>query len=58
MTGFLSLVNLLPIRNLAQSEREDQHISQKHSDQSKNIPSFEEKSEEANQRVLINQRSA
>ncbi|XP_032868417.1 A-kinase anchor protein 9 isoform X5 [Amblyraja radiata] len=39
------------------SEREDQHISQKHSDQSKNIPSFEEKSEEANQRVLINQSS-
>ncbi|XP_078273597.1 A-kinase anchor protein 9 isoform X3 [Rhinoraja longicauda] len=38
------------------SEREDQHISQKHSDQSKNIPSFEEKSEEANQSVLINQR--
>ncbi|XP_059828252.1 A-kinase anchor protein 9 isoform X2 [Hypanus sabinus] len=41
------------------SEREDQHTSPKHSEQCKNIPSsFEEKSEEANQSVLINQRNS
>ncbi|XP_051872159.1 A-kinase anchor protein 9 [Pristis pectinata] len=40
------------------SERDDQHKSHKHSDQCMNIPSFEEKSEEANQTVLINQRNS
>ncbi|XP_062900185.1 A-kinase anchor protein 9 isoform X2 [Mobula hypostoma] len=41
------------------SEREDQHKSPKHSEQCKNIPSsFEEKSEETNQSVLISQRNS
>ncbi|XP_069770459.1 A-kinase anchor protein 9 isoform X2 [Narcine bancroftii] len=37
------------------SEKEDQHKVQKYSDQCKNVPSSEEKSEDTNQNVLVNQ---